>query len=192
VATDGAALGVVALVDPPRADAREGVERLRALGLRVALVSGDHEQAVAFAADRAGIAERWAGVLPEQKVERVRERRAAGARVLMAGDGINDAAALAAADVGVAMGRGADVAVHAADVVVRAPRVTAIADAIGLARATLRRVRQNLVLAVLYNALAVPLAAFGWLDPLPAAIAMSLSSLVVTGNSVRLLAWRPR
>jgi Cu+-exporting ATPase len=90
------------------------------------------------------------------------------------------------------MGQGADVALHAADVVVRAPRVGAIADAIGLARATLRRMRQNLAVAVLYNACAVPLAALGLLDPLPAAIAMSLSSLVVTGNAVRLLAWRPR
>jgi len=105
---------------------------------------------------------------------------------------VNDAAALAAADLGVAMSRGADVAVHAADVVVRAPRLGAIADAVGLARTTLRRVRENLALAVAYNAIAVPLAALGLLDPLPAAIAMSLSSLVVTGNAVRLLGWKPR
>ncbi|RIL04801.1 MAG: hypothetical protein DCC71_12705 [Proteobacteria bacterium] len=192
VAAQERALGVVALVDPPRADAADAVRRLRALGLGVALVSGDHEDAVALAGRTAGIDERFAGVRPEEKVAEVQRRRARGARVLMAGDGINDAAALAAADLGLAMGRGADVAVHAADVVVRAPRVGAIADAVGLARATLRRVRENLVVAVLYNALAVPLAAVGVLDPLPAAIAMSLSSLVVTGNAVRLLAWRPR
>lgn len=191
VAEAGRALGVVALVDPVRPDAREAVARLRGLGLDVALVSGDHAGAVAIAAAAAGIAEHSAGVAPEQKVEAVRSRRAAGARVLLAGDGINDAAALAAADIGVAMGRGAEVAVHAADVVVRAPRVGAIADSIALARTTLRRVRENLAIAVLYNVVAVPLAALGWLDPLPAAIAMSLSSLVVTGNAVRLLGWKP-
>jgi Cu2+-exporting ATPase len=186
------ALGVVALLDPPRPDAREAVARLRKLGLSVTLVSGDHTDAVSMAAARAGIEEHYAGMRPEQKVEHVKRIREAGHGVLMAGDGINDAAALAAADVGFAMGRGSDVAIHAADVVVRAPRLGAIADAVGLARATLRRVRENLAFAVLYNVVAVPLAAFGALDPLPAAIAMSLSSLVVTGNAVRLLAWRPR
>ncbi|HTY19729.1 MAG TPA: cation-translocating P-type ATPase [Myxococcota bacterium] len=185
-------IGVVALVDPPRVDARRAVERLCALGLGVALVSGDHEDAVHLAAERAGIAESLAGVSPEQKVDAVRAHRGRGARLLMVGDGINDAAALAAADVGVAMGRGADVALHAADVIVRAPRLEALPDLIGLSRAALRRIRENLALAVLYNALAVPLAAAGLLRPLPAAIAMSLSSLVVTGNAVRLLRWRPR
>lgn len=190
VASNGHAIGLVALVDPLRADAHDATARLRALGLDVALVSGDHAGAVALAAAGAGIASNFAGVLPEQKVEHVRQRQAAGARVLMAGDGINDAAALAAADVGLAMGRGTEVAVHAADVVLRAPRVGAIADAIGLARATMRRVRENLAMALLYNAVAIPLAASGLLDPLPAAIAMSLSSVVVTGNAVRLLGWR--
>ena len=190
VAEGARALGVVALIDPPRADARDAVARLRRLGLSVTLVSGDHTAAVAMAAAHAGIDDRYAGVLPEQKVEHVRRVREAGHGVLMAGDGINDAAALAAADVGFAMGRGADVAIHAADVIVRAPRLGAIADAVGLARATLRRVRENLGFAVLYNVVAVPLAAFGVLDPLPAAIAMSLSSLIVTGNAVRLLAWK--
>jgi Cu+-exporting ATPase len=143
-----------------------------------------------MAAARAGIDESYAGVRPDEKVGHVRRVREAGHGVLMAGDGINDAAALAAADVGFAMGRGADVAIHAADVIVRAPRLGAIADAVGLSRATLRRVRENLGFAVFYNVIAIPLAAFGALDPLPAAIAMSLSSLVVTGNAVRLLAWK--
>ena len=192
VASGGHALGLVALVDPLRPDARTAADRLRALGVDVALISGDHADAVALAAAGAGIESYAAGVLPAEKVDHVRRRRAAGARVLMAGDGINDAAALAAADVGLAMGRGAEVAVHAADVVVRAPRVGAIADAIGLSRATMRRVRENLALAVLYNAVAIPLAALGWLDPLTAAIAMSLSSVAVTSNAVRLLTWRAR
>jgi Cu+-exporting ATPase len=102
---------------------------------------------------------------------------------------VNDAAALGAADVGVAMARGADVTIHAADVVIRSPRLGALADLVALARVALRRVRQNLGIAVAYNAVAVPLAALGFLEPLPAALAMSLSSLVVVGNSIRLLRW---
>jgi Cu2+-exporting ATPase len=192
VTSGGQGVGALGLADPPRPDAALAVARLRRLGLRVALVSGDHADAVRLAARRAGIEEAWSGVRPEEKVERVRALRAEGTPVLVAGDGINDAAALAAADVGLAMGRGADVAVHAADAVVLAPRLGALADAVELARATLRRVRENLGLAVLYNLVAVPLAAGGWLEPLAAAVAMSLSSLVVTGNATRLLRWRPR
>ena len=191
VAEAGRALGVVSFVDPVRPDAREAVARMRKLGLAVALVSGDHAGAVALAASAAGIEDHSACVVPEQKVAAVLARRAAGACVLLAGDGINDAAALAAADVGVAMARGAEVAVHAADVVVRAPRVGAIADW------SRSRVRRCGVCARTWHArralqrVAVPLAALGWLDPLPAAVAMSLSSLVVTGNAVRLLGWQP-
>jgi heavy metal translocating P-type ATPase len=192
VAAKGRAVGLLSLVDPLRPDAREGVAGLRRLGLEVELVTGDHAEAAQLAAEGAGIENVRAGVGPGEKVEQVRKHRACGRAVLVAGDGINDAAALAAADVGIAMGRGADVAIHAADVVVLAPRLTAIADAVALARATLRRVRENLTLAVAYNAVAVPLAAAGVLEPLPAALAMSLSSLAVTGNAVRLLRWRRR
>jgi len=192
VAEGERAVGVVALIDEPRADARAAVARLRGLGLEVAVISGDHPEAVRLAAERAGISEAIAGAPPARKVDEVRARRGGGARLLVAGDGINDAAALAAADVGVAMGSGADVAIHAADVVIRAPRLEALPDLLELARATLRRVRENLALAVVYNAVAVPLAAAGRLEPLPAAIAMSLSSLAVTGNAIRLLRWRPR
>jgi Cu2+-exporting ATPase len=184
-------LGWLALSDAPREDAAAAVARLGDLGLPVALVSGDHAGAVELAARRTGVAEATAGVSPEDKVEAVRRLRAGGARVLVAGDGINDAAALAAADVGVALARGADVAIHAADVVVRAPRLEALPDALELSRATLRRVRQNLALAVGYNLVAVPLAAVGVLTPVWAALAMGLSSLAVTGNSVRLLRWKP-
>jgi Cu+-exporting ATPase len=147
---------------------------------------------VRLAADAAGIEEASASMLPDGKVERVRAARAAGRRVLVAGDGVNDAAALAAADVGVAMARGAEVSLQAADVVIRAPRLGALADLVELSRATFRRIRENLGLALVYNALAVPLAVAGVLDPLPAAVAMSLSSLAVTGNSLRLLRFRAR
>ncbi len=188
------AAGVLSLIDPLREDARQAVARLRDLGASVALVSGDHEQAALRAARIAGIEAVAAGVTPEGKVEAVeacRRGNAAGP-VLFAGDGVNDAAALAASDLGVAFSEGADVTVHAADLVVTASRLGAVPDAIELARSARRRMRENLTLAVGYNAVAIPLAAAGWLRPLPAAIAMSLSSLVVVGNAVRLLRWQRR
>ena len=189
------ALGLISLSDRPRSDAASAVQRLRDLGLEVALLSGDHQAAVAQAAARAGIVEYAAEVPPAGKVDAVRARRAFGSKapvVLVAGDGVNDAAALAAADVGVAFARGADVAIHAADVIVHAPRLGALADAVELARTTLGRIRENLALALLYNTVAVPLAASGVLHPLAAAVAMGLSSLAVTANALRLLGWRPR
>jgi heavy metal translocating P-type ATPase len=192
IAHGGRALGLVGVADVPRADAAEAVARLRTLGLELAVASGDHPWAARLAAEAAGIGVVHASVLPEQKVALVRAARAAGRRVLVAGDGSNDAAALAAADVGVAMARGADVSLHAADVVVRSTRLGALADLVELSRATFRRIHENLALALVYNALAVPLAVAGFLPPLQAAVAMSLSSLAVTGNSVRLLRFRPR
>ncbi|MGH0031624.1 MAG: heavy metal translocating P-type ATPase [Myxococcota bacterium] len=191
VARGDAALGVAGAADPPRADGPEAVERLRRLGLGVSLVSGDHLPAVERAAARARIREIAAGATPEEKVARVSALSRAGRPVLAVGDGINDAAALAAADVGVAMVRGAEVTLHAAELVVRVPRLGAVPDAIALSRAALRRIRENLGFALAYNALAIPLAAVGVLHPLYAALAMSLSSLVVTGNAARLLRWRP-
>ena len=189
-------LGLIGLADLPRADAARAVRRLGDLGIEVALVSGDHRAAVAQAAARAGIVEYAAEVSPAGKVDAVRAHRSAGAKgsrtVLLAGDGVNDAAALAAADVGVAFARGADVAIHAADVIVHAPHLGALADAVEVARATLGRIRENLALALLYNVVAVPLAATGFLHPLSAAIAMGLSSLAVTANSLRLLGWHSR
>jgi Cu2+-exporting ATPase len=186
--------GALVLADPLRPDAREAVRRLREVGAEVQLVSGDHASAARRAAAQAGIAAVASEVTPDGKVGAVARLRARSSRsaVLAVGDGVNDAAALAAADVGMAFARGADVAVHAADFVVQAPRLGAVPDTIELARATMRRIRENLSVALLYNALAVPLAAGGWLHPLPAAIAMSLSSVVVTANAVRLLRWAPR
>ena len=191
VAESGTAIGVLALSDPPRSDARAAIEGLRELGVGVELVSGDHVEAARLAAERAGIEEVAAEVAPEGKVEIVRKARARGERVVFVGDGINDAAALAAADVGIAMAGGAGVALHAADLVVRSPRLAAVAESVALSRATLRRIRENFGLALAYNAVAVPLAMLGRVDPLTAAVAMGLSSLAVTANATRLLRWRP-
>ena len=192
VAEGQRALGAIGLLDRPREDAREAIARLGVLDIATILISGDHAGAVRMAARTAGIDRFESGSSPEDKVARVRAARDGGARVLAVGDGVNDAAALAAADVGVAMASGSDVTLHAADIVIRAPHLGAVPDAIELARATLARIRENLTFAVLYNVAAVPLAAAGLLSPFYAAIAMSASSLIVTANAVRLQRWKPR
>ncbi len=193
VARGSRVIGLIAGSDPVRDDARRAVARLEHMGIETVLVSGDHFAAVRLAAQRAGIRDFAAGVAPEDKVARVESLRAAHSAadaVVVVGDGINDAAALAAADVGVAIAQGSDVTVHAADAVVGGSRLEAVPDLIALSRTTLRRIRENLGFAVGYNLVAIPLAATGILEPLHAAIAMSLSSLIVTGNSVRLLRWK--
>jgi heavy metal translocating P-type ATPase len=191
VARGSAALGVLVLRDALRPDAAEAVRRLLRLGVRCALVSGDRRESVSRAAVAAGIRDVTSEATPAAKLARVECERRGGARVLVAGDGHNDAAALAAADVGVAFARGADVPLHAADVVVRAPRLGAVPDAVALAREAMRRVRQGFALALLYNVVAVPLAALGILQPLGAALAMGCSSLLVTANALRIARWKP-
>ncbi|HEU4428856.1 MAG TPA: heavy metal translocating P-type ATPase, partial [Myxococcota bacterium] len=183
-------LGFAALADALRADASAFVKRLAGAGIAVELVSGDHALAVEAAASRSGIARAQPGASPEAKVARVRAARAAGDAVLAVGDGLNDAAFLGAADCGIAMARGSEITLAAADAVVRSPRLGAIADLLALSRATLRRIRENFAFAMLYNLVAVPLAVAGVLHPLGAAIAMGLSSLTVTANSLRLLRFR--
>jgi len=183
-------LGWIALWDEPRADARPAVEALERTGVDVHLITGDHAAAARLAAEEAGIVRVEAEVSPEAKLAWIGSQREAGRVPAAVGDGLNDAAALGAADVGIAMARGSDVTLQAADLVVRSPRLTAVPEALGLARATLRRIRENLGFAVAYNAVAVPLAITGVLGPLEAAIAMSASSLVVTANALRLLRWR--
>jgi Cu2+-exporting ATPase len=185
-----AVLGWIALWDEPRDDARLAVQALERAGVDVHLITGDHAVAARLAADEVGIERVEAGVTPEAKLSWIEGQRRAGYVTTAVGDGLNDAAALGAADVGVAMARGSDVTLHAADLVIRSPRLTAVPEALGLARATLGRIRENLGFAVAYNAVAVPLAIGGVLGPLEAAIAMSASSLIVTANALRLLRWR--
>ena len=186
VADGGSALGVVVLADSLRPDAREAVTRLAATGISSALVSGDHEVAVRVAAHGAGIADTQSEATPEAKLARVRAERARGARVVFAGDGINDAAALAAADLGFAFAHGSDITLLAADVVSHVPRLESLPEALELARTAMRRIRENLGIAIGYNAIAVPLAVAGIIGPFSAALAMSASSLVVTANALRL------
>jgi Cu+-exporting ATPase len=188
VTVDGAVAGVIALADPVPDSSRAAVDGLRARGLRPVLLTGDSPAAAAAVAAAVGIdaADVHARALPDDKVDLVQRLRAEGRTVAMVGDGVNDAAALAAADLGIAVGTGADVALEAADLVLVRDDLRALVTAIDLARATLGTIRGNLVWAFGYNVAAIPLAASGLLNPLLAGAAMALSSLLVVTNSLRL------
>jgi len=186
VAVDGVIAGLLGLSDALKPNARRAVEALERLGLRVVMLTGDNERAAAAAATAAGIQEYRAGVRPEDKLAFVRELQAQGLAVAMAGDGVNDAPALAQADVGIAMSTGTDVAMEAGDITLLHGDVARIAEAITLARETLRTIRQNLIWAFGYNVVALPIAALGLLNPLFAGAAMAMSSVSVMANSLRL------
>ena len=186
VGWDGAVRAVIAVADRVRDDAREAVARLHRTGASVVLVTGDNAGAAAAVARELGIDEVVADVRPEGKLDEVRRRQAAGERVAMVGDGINDAAALAAADLGIAMGGGTDAAKHASDITLTAGSPRAVAEAIELSRRTLGIIRGNLFWAFAYNVAAVPLAVAGLLNPMVAAAAMAFSSVFVVLNSLRL------
>ena len=179
-------VGRAVLTSTIRSRAVEAVHRLMAGGIDVVMASGDREAAVAAVARAAGIRTYHSGFLPEQKVELVKELQAAGKKVIMAGDGINDAPALAQADVGIAVGRGTDIAIGTAGLIIPSGDLTRIADAVVLSRATSRIIHQNLFWAFFYNTVAIPVAALGWLSPMVAAGAMALSSVSVVVNSLRL------
>lgn len=178
--------GAIDLGDAVRPEAADAVSRLEHDGIEVQIVSGDAEAPTRAVAQQLGVQQWRAQALPEQKAEIVRELRDRGERVAFAGDGINDAAALATADVGLAMGGGAEIALESAHVAILSNDPRAVASAIELSRATLRTVRQNLFWAFIYNAVLVPLAAFGIVHPIFAAAAMGASSLFVVGNSLLL------
>ena len=184
-------LGLLAFRDPPRPEAKAAVARLHGLGLRTVMISGDNAGAAQAVADALGIDDVRADVLPEQKAEAVRALAGHGA-VAMVGDGINDAPALAAADVGIAMGSGSDVAMHAAGITLMRADPGLVADAIDISRRTTRKIRQNLFWAFVYNVVGIPLAAFGLLDPVIAGAAMALSSVSVVANTLWLRRWSPQ
>jgi Cu+-exporting ATPase len=198
MALDSAPAGYFDARDALRADAREAVAALRQSGLRVLMFTGDSVASAAPIAKQADIAEVEAGMDPAGKLARIRALQQTGLRVAMVGDGINDAAALAQADAGIAMGSGADLAQEAGDVLLMRAQPSAIPAALDLARATLRIMRQNLAWAAGYNLLGIPLAAgvvyprfHLLLTPWLAAAAMALSSVCVLANSLRLRRWRP-
>ncbi|MFG2585478.1 heavy metal translocating P-type ATPase [Streptomyces malaysiensis] len=182
---------VISVGDTLRSDAYRAVEHLRRLGLRPILATGDREATARSIAGRLGITEVHAGALPEDKAALVATLQGHGGRVAVVGDGVNDAAALAAADLGIAMAGGTDAAIGAADVTLVREDLQALPDAVRLARHTLATIRANLVWAFGYNLVTLPLAAVGRLDPMIAAAAMSASSLLVVGNSLRLRTWKP-
>jgi len=190
-AWDGAVRGVLIVADTIRPSSAAAIARLRGMGLRPVLLTGDNERAARFVADAVGIDEVIAGVLPEGKAAAVKELQAAGRVVAMAGDGVNDAAALAQADLGLAMGTGADAAIEAADLTLVRGGLCAVPDAIMLSRRTLATIKGNLFWAFAYNAAAIPLAALGFLSPLIAGAAMAFSSVFVVTNSLRLRRYQP-
>ena len=179
-------MGLVALADAPKPEAREAVERLKNLGLKVWLLSGDNLHTVNAVAKEVGIARTRAGVLPAGKAQVVQELQSRGEVVAMVGDGINDAPALAQADLGMAIGAGTDVAIEAADITIAGNDLLAIPWAVEISRRTLRTIKMNLFWAFIYNILLIPVAAVGKLNPMLAAFAMSFSSIFVVGNSLRL------
>ena len=183
-------LGLIAFADAPRPGAREAIERLRAMGIETTMISGDSEGAAAAVAGALGLARYEAGVLPREKAARVQALKAGGRRVAMVGDGINDAPALAAADLGIAMGSGTDIAMHAAGVTLMRPDPRLVPAAIELSRATVRKIRQNLFWAFVYNVVGIPLAALGFLSPVFAGAAMAASSVSVVSNALLLKRYR--
>ena len=192
VGWDGAARGLIAVADTIKPTSAEAVQAFRALGLRPVLLTGDHEAAAYAVASEVGIEEVMAGVLPAAKAATIRQRQESGQRVAMVGDGVNDAAALAQADLGIAMGGGSDAAIAASDLTLVRGDLRVAADGIRLARATLRTIQGNLGWAFAYNIAAIPLAMAGFLNPMLAAVAMALSSLFVVGNSLRLMRFKSR
>jgi len=190
VAGDGRWLGAIGVADPLRESSRQAVARLQRLGVEVVMLTGDNAATAAAIAGAAGVARFEANVLPGDKAAAVQKLKADGRRVGMAGDGINDAPALAAADVSFAMGAGSDVAMEAADITLMRNDLKGVADAIALSRATLAKIRQNLFWALIYNVLGIPAAALGLLNPVIAGAAMAMSSVSVVSNSLLLKRWR--
>jgi Cu+-exporting ATPase len=192
LSSDASLLGLFAVRDALKANAAQVIAQLQQQGFKTFLLTGDNARTAASIAKQVGIAAEnvFAEVRPEQKAEFVKQRQARGERVAFVGDGINDAPALTQADLGIAVSRASDVAREAADIILLKSEIEAVPEALGLARATLRTIKQNLFWAFFYNALGVPLAACGVISPIFCAAAMGFSDLIVIGNALRLLRWK--
>ena len=198
-AKNGQLVGTVAVADVVKPTSADAVRALSGLGVRTVMLTGDNALTAHAIAAQVGISEVISDVLPQDKEARVRELQAAGQTVAMVGDGINDSPALARADVGVAIGAGADIAADSADVILMRSDLLDVARAIELSRATIRNIKQDLFWALFYNSVGIPLAAgvfyplLGWqLSPMFGAAAMSLSSICVVSNALRLRGFKPR
>ncbi len=192
VALGDRAIGVLAFVDQARESAQEAIETLKKQGIRTVMITGDTELAAKNIADQVGVDEFLARVQPEGKNEVVNNLKKQGYRVAMVGDGINDGPALAAAGLGIAMGSGTDVALETAGVTLMRSEPKMIPAALDISKATLRKIRQNLFWAFIYNIIGIPLAAMGLLSPVIAGAAMAMSSVSVVTNAMLLRRWKPK
>ena len=186
VAIDGKSSGIIAIEDPIKNTSIEAIKELKKLNIRTVMITGDNKLSAKHIAKQLGIDAYEAEVLPEDKAIIVAKYQKGGETIAMVGDGINDAPALAQADVGIAIGTGTDVAIETGDIVLMKGDLLGVARALKLSKATIRTIKQNLFWAFIYNTVGIPLAAIGWLNPMFAALAMAFSSVSVISNSLRL------
>lgn len=190
--TDKTPIGYLGIADEIRENSVKAIRNIHQMGIHTIMLTGDHHKTAETIAQKAGIKDFFAEVLPEEKAKKVQEIKDQRKIVGMVGDGINDAPALAAADIGFAIGAGSDIAVEASDVTLVRSNLMGVVHAIQLSKATLRKIRQNLFFAFIYNILGIPLAALGYLNPIIAAAAMSMSSVSVVSNALLLRNWKPK